>query len=82
MDGYFWFIAGLLIGAGLGAWEAIRQCSNAVLHGHRAWWMTAIHSAQHRVAHKKYRNDLARGYTGAIWSDEATAELERLRNKQ
>ena len=75
-------IVAFLVGAGLGVWAAIRESANAVLHGKRNWWLTAIHAAQHRLSHKKFKHDLARGYTGSSWTEEATAELERMRNKQ
>lgn len=58
MDGYFWFIAGLLIGAGLGAWEAVRQCSMAVLLGKRQWWIRALYRSQQRQEYVEFSRGL------------------------
>jgi hypothetical protein len=53
--GAFWTIAAFLAGCVVGAWAAIRECANAALHGGRKWWKIAIHSAEHRIAHRKFK---------------------------
>ncbi len=71
MDAWGWFIVGMLAGAALGAYEAVRQCASATLHGKRRWWVLAIHSAEHRVSHRKFKHDLE---SGRGWDAD---ELER-----
>jgi hypothetical protein len=50
-------IAAFLCGIAVGAWAAIRECANEVMHGGRKWWKVAIFQAEQRAALRRFKKN-------------------------